>query len=718
MSFFPLYLAALGISAGIVGAFGRRIVALGGYVTDFETGIAAAVMVACGYIVVQAAYSALIQAIKPFKSKGPHLTECLSLLMALALVPYLMNFPVPWPHPKLAELEPAIYFFVFLALHGFFKLATLFAATQAVPGTPVRAIPYVAIAFVATISAQQGFDRWHSALSVVRSAPLPEAAPVRVGETFADARALTEGLLYRLDAAPRQDEHLTMRWANPGDGVAPQDTIVVTCSFYGADSDTPIATVAESLALAEEGWFEYRIPAGAAPEGTASIGLFWNADEEPEWVRRTGLRPAYTSGKQMYLSGPYRHPAPASSQRPNLVVILVEGLGADHMELFGYERETSPQLRALAGRGIVWENAFTPCPDTFSTVMSLFSGLPPIMHGNTGGEATPLPPGTDYLPERLAEAGYATIAFTEAEGAEVRDLVHGSGVERGFQLFNPRYAQRPLPHDGAGPAPLAPEGSRVTLTKAAEWIQTHREHERHFLFIRLRELRRPMPLKRYGQGFIKPWERVPQPLDVYDTAVLDIDKQLGIFLDRLREMGALNDTVVAITSPYGLDFSEPGRGVWRRGGPGVARLTEESLRVPLIVSLPEGIGRTRRGAVSLEGLGSTLASLGGVTLRTALSDRSLLDHTPPEDPISVFGDPMEFSLRTTEWRMNWQSGRRPGSLERVGSPAPGALYNIKDYRETKWNKEFQQQEPQVVRTLTRVIEDYLQPHLSAATAAR
>src|SRR5690606_14192984 len=103
-----LYLAALGISAGIVGAFGRRIVALGGYVTDFETGIAAAVVVACGYIVLQAAYGALIQAIKPYKSKGPHLTECLSLLMALALVPYLMNLPVPWPHPKLAELEPAI----------------------------------------------------------------------------------------------------------------------------------------------------------------------------------------------------------------------------------------------------------------------------------------------------------------------------------------------------------------------------------------------------------------------------------------------------------------------------------------------------------------------------------------------------------------------------------------------------------------------------------
>ncbi|MDP2324486.1 MAG: hypothetical protein Q8N51_10695, partial [Gammaproteobacteria bacterium] len=107
----------------------------------------------------------------------------------------------------------------------------------------------------------------------------------------------------------------------------------------------------------------------------------------------------------------------------------------------------------------------------------------------------------------------------------------------------------------------------------------------------------------------------------------------------------------------------------------------------------------------------------GVTLRTGLSTRSILEYTSSEYPISVLGDPVELSLRTEEWRMNWQSGLRPGSFERVAPAAPVALYNLADYRETTWNKDFSQREPQTARALTGELENYIQPFAGAAAAA-
>lgn len=712
MMLFPLYLAALGVSAGIVGAFGRRLIAMGGYITDFDAGIAAAVMVAGAYILVQSAYGALIQFLKPYRGKGPYITECLSLLSAVVLLLFLLNVPVAWPHPKLAEVEPALYLLAFGALHVFFKLATLFAATQSPQATPVRVLPYLVVMALAYMGMHYGFGGWYGSLKGVRTAELTATAPVRIGDTYAEARRLTEGLLYPLKVMPGDGQHLTMRWANPVESAAPIETIHVTCSFFRTGDEEPLGAIKETLTLTESNWFEMRVDRATIPEGADSTGIFWNLDEEPEWVRQTGLRPAFTSGREMLLSGPFVHQSPQSFDRPNIVVILVEGLGADHMELMGYHRETSPKLTALGGRSIVWENAFTPCPDTYSTTMTLFTGLSPLVHGSTDVQMAP-PPASGYLPELMRDAGYVTVAFTEGEGTDQSDLVFGSGMEAGFQLFNPVFPQEPLTQDSTGPAPLVPKGARVTLQHAAEWIREHRETERYLMFIRLRELRTPVALKRYGKGYIKPWENVPQPIDVYDTAVADVDKQLGLFLDRLREMGSLEDTCIAVTSPYGLDFSEPGRGAWRRGGKGTPRLTEESLHVPLILSLPEGIGRVRRGMVSLDALAVTLADLAGVSLGNGVTGRGLLEYDVSEEPIAIMGDPVAFSLRSEEWRYNWQSGLKLGTFARIAPPRSLELIDISEYKEKQWSRDFLPTEPQLARALATQLEAYVAPLMAS-----
>ncbi len=714
--FFPLYLAALGISAGIIGIFGRRLLVLSGYVPDFDAGLSATLMIACGYLLVQTTYGALIQLIKPHKGVGPHLTEILSLLSAAVLLPYLLNVPIPWPHPKLADMEPLIFLAVFGGLHVFFKLATLFAATQAPPATQVRIVPYVLVGVVALLGTQQSFQTWYTSLTGVRSASLRKQEPARVGDTYAWARPITEGLQYTLDSGTGKGEHLTLRWANPDEESQRIETIHVTCTFLDAAGETLPGVWKNDVTLQAHNWTSQRIPEDMIPAGASQVALSWSLEEESEWVRQTGLRPTRSSATTLLLSGPYVHSAPEAFERPNLVVVLVEGLGADHMELFGYHRQTSPALTTLAKRSSVWENTFTACPDAFSTAVTLMTGVSPLVHGVTDTQRPAIPENLATLPERMREAGYVTVAFTEGEGADGEDLVFGSGFERGFELFNPAYPETAGAAKENGPAPLVPQGSRITLQRAADWIASHREEERYLVFIRLRELRKPFELKRYGPGFIKPWENIPQPIDVYDTAVLDVDKQLGLFAERLRQMGSFDDTCLVFTSPYGLDFSEPDRGVWRRGGPGVARLTEESIRVPLIISLPEGIGRTRRPLVSLNAVGRTLGDFAGVSLSHSADVRSLLDHSAGEEPITVMGDPIALSLRTEEWRYNWQSGLRAGDFADTGSATTLGLYNIADYQETFQNKNFASREPGIATRYREQLAAYLAEFVQAVAA--
>lgn len=696
---FPLYLAFLGVSAGIVGVFGKRVATQGGYVPDFDSGLAVAAMVACAYIVLQCGYSGLIQLIKPHRGRGPHLTECLSLSAALVLLPYLLNFPIPWPHPKLAQLAPLIFLAVFAGIHGFFKLATLFAATQAPLATPVRAVPYGVVIFFALIGAQMGFSQWHASLQGLRMGQLPDPQARRIGDTYASVRALTEGLHYPMSVLPGEEEHLTFRWANKSATDTPVESMHVTCTFLGEAPARILGLVEESLTVSPDGWLDMRIPAASVPEGTISYNLAWSQSEEPAWVQRTGIRPAQLSNREMLLSGPYVHHTPAAFERPNIVVILVEGLGAEHMGFYGYERETAPQYTALTKRSTVWENAFTPCPETYSTTVSLFTGLSPMLHGNTGSGNLVLPQETPYLPALMSEAGYATVAFTEGEGPDGNDLVYDSGLARGFEHFNPAFPQEAL--SAGAPGPLAPRGARHTLQLAAEWIREHRELERYLVFIRLRELRKPFALARYGTP---PWESQGRGIDVYDAAVLDVDKQIGIFVERLKEMGSLEDTCLLLTSPYGLDFSEPERAAWRRGGAGRARLTEESCRVPLLLSMPEGVARTRRGMVTLEEVAPTLAALAGVKLDPGGNRPSLLEQTPAGNPIAVLGDPLVFSTRTSDWRLTWNSGLRASDLVPVAGTQTLGLYSLAEYREKKWAVDMKAREPQIALQLSGQLE--------------
>ncbi|MFH0945101.1 MAG: sulfatase-like hydrolase/transferase, partial [Planctomycetota bacterium] len=102
----------------------------------------------------------------------------------------------------------------------------------------------------------------------------------------------------------------------------------------------------------------------------------------------------------------------ASLDHPNVLVLCIDTLRADHLGCYGYPRNTSPNLDAFAENGILFENAISTCSWTLPATASLLTGLHPNTHGVLGNLRTYLVDAITTLPEYLRAFGVTTAAFS------------------------------------------------------------------------------------------------------------------------------------------------------------------------------------------------------------------------------------------------------------------------------------------------------------------
>ncbi|HEX6882523.1 MAG TPA: sulfatase-like hydrolase/transferase [Planctomycetota bacterium] len=119
----------------------------------------------------------------------------------------------------------------------------------------------------------------------------------------------------------------------------------------------------------------------------------------------------------------------AEPPRPSVLLVSIDTLRADHVGLYGYERDTTPFLDSLGAEGLVFENAFTPAAWTLVAHMTMLTGLNPKQHGVDRAERA-LSPDAPLLAERLRAAGYQTLGFYRPGWIHPRH-----GFERGFDVF-------------------------------------------------------------------------------------------------------------------------------------------------------------------------------------------------------------------------------------------------------------------------------------------
>src|SRR5581483_4408276 len=119
-------------------------------------------------------------------------------------------------------------------------------------------------------------------------------------------------------------------------------------------------------------------------------------------------------------------PVPTDPRRKNVVLVSLDTLGAAHLGCYGYRRPTSPTIDAeVAGRGTLFEHAYTAFPQTSEAHMTMLTALYPCTHGGSLERA--LRPDAHTLAELLRAAGYETAAYTEDA-----NVTAGIGFARGF----------------------------------------------------------------------------------------------------------------------------------------------------------------------------------------------------------------------------------------------------------------------------------------------
>jgi arylsulfatase A-like enzyme len=319
-------------------------------------------------------------------------------------------------------------------------------------------------------------------------------------------------------------------------------------------------------------------------------------------------------------------PRPAAI-RPNLVLVVIDTLRADHVGAYGYTRATTPRLDALAARGVRFEGAHAATSWTLPSVVSMLTGTYPAEHGVDLVDSA-LNEKRPTIATLLRAAGYETAAFC----ANAAMLTEVQGVAQGFDRFEN------VSPAGEDPFKGGPGADRVT-DAALAWLAVRDGSWPYFLYVHYFDPHGPYHppstyAQRFGMAADEPMLQNPgkqtmallgkvpaEPeLDVlrtlYDGEIAFTDAEVGRLVDRLASGG--DDPLVVVTADHGEEFGEHG------GMQHGRTLFEEVLHVPLLVA---GAGVARgvvvTTPVSLVSLAATFLDFARVATTTAFAGASL-----------------------------------------------------------------------------------------------
>ena len=700
----PIYFLVCGLAAGVAGVYFQDLLHPFGYVPTLPAALSLTAGFAFVYLLIQLIFMCLLKLLRPNQGVLPYLTECLSQAGVFVLLLPVLQIPIPMPHPLLEKVEPFLYLGAFVLLHLFFKLLTIFSATQTNEGSLSGVLGWGSIGVATALGAVISLTYWQSALLEARIADLEAAQTFKIGDAYIRAQSVYEGAIVTIDLPDELEENVVFRWSRHPDLSDQITHAYMTLEF----NSRPATIIQEVISLDAEFWHELAISSARIPQDTTACSIQWYSQEQPAWLAQTGLRPPEPSSAQLLLGGPYALSPQGTESGPSVIIIAMDGLGREHLTHWGYNRPVTTGIDALAARGVSFENAFTPAAESAAAIMSMFTGMNPLRHGYLAGRSGNLPSEVKTPAELFKQRGYFTAAFTEGAQPEHEDLFYGSGFERGYDYFMPLYptaagrtTERPT-----ALTQITHAGSKVTLDKAQRWITANRDRK-FMVFIRLSELGAPRWQSRHGLGYAAPRPTVARPIDRYDTILQDIDQHLNSFFDSITQQMP-QEPVIIFLSTFGLDFTEPGRGDWRRGGTGTIRLSESSLRVPLIITGPGIMPDKRNDLVSLLDVTPTLYNMLQIPLLHSMEGRDLREGHQTATPVSVMGNPVSLSIRTVQWRYVWNSGRAAFSSEMLDSPTQELIDVIRFHNNMAQPANLAGRETSTINNLHQTLKDYLE----------
>jgi len=344
-----------------------------------------------------------------------------------------------------------------------------------------------------------------------------------------------------------------------------------------------------------------------------------------------GLLPAAVPGNNGPLNSPPLERFSPTYDKPNVLLISLDSLRADHVSAYGYHRATTPALDKLAAEGIRYDNAISTSSWTLPTHLTMFTSRYQVSHGVVH-DTNVLDPGIPVLGEIMKAAGYSTAGFVSAPYVAAM-YGYARGMDEYLDL-SAAHEHRSL----ARKAIVAPDIN----TNALRWLDDHAD-EPFFLFLHYFDIHYdyvpPAPYDTMfdpeyegdmdGTDFIErkdvnrnmPARDLEHILALYDGEIRFTDEHVGRVLARIDQLGLRDNTLVIVVSDHGDEFFEHGNKGHHR------TLYQEVLRVPLIVRLPDGrwAGESVSQQASLVDILPTIIDVAGLEGPEIMEGLSLLE---------------------------------------------------------------------------------------------
>ncbi len=296
--------------------------------------------------------------------------------------------------------------------------------------------------------------------------------------------------------------------------------------------------------------------------------------------------------------------SPGAGNRLNVLLITIDTLRADHLGSYGYTRNTSPRMDALAGKGVLFEQAYTYWPKTRGSFVALLTGKRASQTGY--GKSHPVLLGMNpTLASVLKASGYATAATVDNP-----NVAQSLGYAQGFDSYRETWEERELPTEMDRTRAITDDGVRYLQNARPDrpfllWLHYVNPHAPYSppppfdaafrdaaskggIFIK--------PVSGFHGGVPRAWfvpgeDRLGYYVSQYDGEIAAVDQEVGRVLDALGASAVAAETLVVLTSDHGESLGEHDY-FFEHG----ENLFDPSLRVPLVLAGP-GVKAGHRSAI-------------------------------------------------------------------------------------------------------------------------
>jgi arylsulfatase A-like enzyme len=326
-----------------------------------------------------------------------------------------------------------------------------------------------------------------------------------------------------------------------------------------------------------------------------------------------------------FFCGACGKPEENKPQDPNIILITIDALRADHLGVYGYSYPTSLHIDDFAKKSIVFEYAYCPIPKTSASFASLMTGLHPLVH-KTKPNRGELKEKYTTLADALKLKAYFNFAVLDNA-----NLSQGFKFHQGFDRYKGVWNEIDDKKDST---------SRITET-ILDFLRNNQEAP-FFLWAHYIEPHAPyMPPSQYieerpngriinelkkkvvvgNREFLKPDSTEGYFISLYDAAVKYIDDEFGRIINLIFQRGYDKNTIIIFSADHGEELGE--YNFFFDHGP----LTfNSSIRIPLIVYMPGQKSRRISYPVSLMDIYPTLLSQVGLSIPYEIQGENLFSN--------------------------------------------------------------------------------------------